>query len=325
MNKESIDNLRRACGTLPSRQPKKETNIKYGCEELEVEIVDEPKNAYKSIFHMATATWGDNKYENKWPKLNPLERYIVVMSALSGKTLPTALEAPKYTFIVRGLPRNCFDQEARARIGVGFGSIGCRDNSKLDTDIVLYSEYKKFPEALKEKVKKHLEDMKDLYEEIIDQGGSSWQIARSILPMSYHHPWVMTQNLMSLIGQCRRRMCFGEEEFISGLHWQIKRLFEETGMRLLSSALYPSCDKAGRCLYSKSDGSELFSNLFSGCGRHLSNSNYSEFNKSCTDKENLEDQLGYEIPQPDGRIEFTPDEEGYNKLGIVDKQLFEEN
>lgn len=325
MEKDHIDSLREACGTLPNRKPQKQTPIYHGCEKLEVEIVDEPKNAYKAIFHIATATWGDEQYKNKWRKLQPIQRYIVVMNALAGKTLPTALEAPKYTFRIKGLPRNCFDQEARTRIGAGFGSIGCRDNSKLDTSIILYSEYENFPEDLQKRIKDHLEEMKDLYEEIIDQGGSSWQVARSILVMGYHHPWIMTQNLMSLIGQCRRRMCFGEEEFIAGLHWQIRRIFEETGMKLIANAMRPACDKAGKCLYSKSDGTELFSNLFAGCGRWTSDSEYSEFNKSCTDKDRLEDQLGMEIPLPFEYINFTSNEAGYEKLGIVDKQLFEED
>ena len=98
MERENIDRLRDVCGTLPNRIIRETTNIYYGCEMLDVELVDEPKNPYKSIFAMATATWGDESYRNKWKKVSILERYIVVASALQGLTLPTAVESPKYTF-----------------------------------------------------------------------------------------------------------------------------------------------------------------------------------------------------------------------------------
>lgn len=324
MDKKAIDNLREVCGTLPNRDLQEISSIFYGNTMLEIELIDEPKNMYKAIFALATATWGNNTYQNKWRKVSPLERYIVVASALKGKTLPTALEAPKFTFQVRGTPRHCFDQMARSRIGSGFGSIGCRDNSKADASFILYSEYEKMNRGLKNYIFLHLEMAKATYMKIISQGGESWQVARSVLPMSYHHPFVFNQTLLALIGQSKRRLCFGEEEFICGIHWKIRDMFDHRGLRLISNALRPACDFAGKCLYSKSDGSELFSNLFAGCGRHLSDSEYAEWNKSCTDKKTLERQTGITIPGPEEYIDFTLDKSGFSKLGIGDLVLLDE-
>jgi len=330
---KSVDTIRKACGTLPNRVEEVKTSIFYGCEKLDVEIVDKPENIYKAIFSIATATWGNDQYENKWQLLEPFERYLVVLNALKGKTLPTALEAPKFTFIVRGVPRHCFDQMARTRIGAGFGSIGSRDNSKLDSSFILYSEYVTIDAHILYSVIKYLERCKEVYAEIINESKESYQIARSLLPLSYHHPFVFTQNLLSLIQQAKRRMCFGEEEFICGIHWFIRQLFVRMGVKLIADFMRPACDFAGKCLYSKTDGSELFGNLFRGCGRHKGESSYAEFNKSCTNASKLENQLkrfkfstegaiGPIIPNPNEYVNFTPDQNGYLKLGEGDKFLF---
>ena len=322
--KEKIDKLRLACGTLPNRVIEEKTSIFFGCEALVVELLDEPMNLYKSIFHISVATWGNDSYKNKWESTSPFERYIVVLSALQGKTLPTALEAPKFTFLVRGLPRHCFDQMARTRIGAGFGSIGCRDNSKMDSSMILYSEYENMSEIL-QLVKDLIQRTKHIYGKIINEGKESYQVARSVLPMCYHHPFVFTQNLMSLLSQMRRRLCFGEEEFICGLHWYIRDLFEgQLGLSLVADSMKPACDYARECLYSKSDGSELFGNLFAGCGRWPKEGEYSEFNKSCTNKIVLGKQLGFHIPYSNEYINFTLDEEGFEKLGEQDRFLLGE-
>jgi len=232
MTNERINELREAMGTLPSERPVKETYIYFGCEKLDVEIIDYNENPYKSIFAIATATWGNDDYINKWNELDPLNRYFVVLSALTGNTLPTALESVTFTFKVTGLPRHCFDQHARARIGTGFGSSGCRDNNKLDASIILYTYYKELFEEdaqLRDIIIEHFKQMKDIYEMIVKEDQGTWQAARSVLPMSYHHPYHFTQNLLALMGQCNRRMQFCEEEFIVGLHWLIRYKIEKLG------------------------------------------------------------------------------------------------
>jgi len=318
---EKIDGLRKACGTLPNRAIGLRSDIFYGCERLRIDLVDQPVNAYKSIFAIATATWGDDQYKLKWSRVMPGERFKVVLSALRGQTLPTALEAPKYTFQVRGVPRHCFDQMARTRIGAGFGSIGCRDNSKNDSSFILYSAYQDMPPNLRGQVVEALLEAKQMYASVIAQGKESYQVARSLLPMSYHHPFVFTQSLLSLISQARRRMCFGEEEFICGIHWLIRQQFLKAGFFLLGDAMRPACDSAHECVYAKADGSELFGNLFSSCFRWPSDSTYSEFNKSCTSAEQLQNDLGFPISKPDEFMDFSRCT--YRDIGPGDRRLFE--
>jgi thymidylate synthase ThyX len=329
MNQDDIDNLRKAMGTLPSQFPKKSYDVVRGVTKMDVEMYDFPRNPYKTICESVVSTWGDDKYEAVWPKLSPQNRFKVVLATLQGLTLPTALETINFSFIVRNLPRHCFDQHARARIGCTFFSIGTRDNCKLDSSLILYTKlydklWDKNGDATEfgEKFLKHMEEMKDIYEEIIQNKGS-WQIARALLPMSFHHSYKFSCNFLALQGQCARRMCFAEEEFIVALHWKLRELVG-TKFPLMSNYLRPACDKAKKCLYSKSyELSNSFGCLFAGCGRWPSGTEYATFNESCSDKKEIEKQTGMKIPNCGEWINYTEDD--YDKLDERDKKLFEEN
>jgi len=315
-----IDNLRKAMGTLPSETPKNETHFVKGCSEMEVELVDHTSNPYKTIVAAATATWGNDKYETKWPKLTKENRFKVVLSTLTGNTLPQAMEGLMFTFKVVGVPRHCFDQHARARIGATFYSIGSRDNNKLDSRIILYS---KLYDMLTDEMKEHFIKMKKIYEEILDTGKGSWQLARAFLPMSYHHSYHFSMNYLALQGQCKRRMMFCEEEFIVGLHWLLRERIKDK-FPLLAEYLRPACDYVKKCVYAKSYGlSNAFGCLFAGCGRWEAGTEYATFNESCSDKETIEKQLNIKIRNKDEWINYTEDD--YDKLSDKDKKLFEED
>lgn len=322
MDKVEIDNMREVMGTLPSQSPKKKTDIIRGVERLEVDMYDFPINPYKTICESVLSTWGDDEYKSKWNKLTPQNRFKVVLACITGNTLPTVLESINFSFRVVGLPRHSFDQHARARIGSTFYSIGSRDNNKLDSSFILYT--KLFDKFKNDRVfYNFLMSLKDMYEKIITEGGGSWQIARAILPLCYHHPYKFTQNFLALQGQCKRRMSFCEEEFIVALHWIIREKIKNK-FPLLAEYLRPACDGAKRCLYSKSyELSNAFGCLFSGCGRWDSGTKYSTFNESCSDVSEIEKQLKIHIPRPTEWINYT--ENDYDKLDERDKKLFEEN
>jgi len=322
LKNKDIDNLRVAMGTLPSMQPQKTVRFVRGCEELEIDLIDFNVNPYKSIVAAATATWGDDKYEYKWSKLTPENRFKVVLAAITGNTLPHALESVTFTFRVNGVPRHCFDQHARARVGAAFFSIGSRDNNKLDTRFILYTKlFDKFSES--RFFRSVMTDIKNLYEMIINEGKGSWQLARAVLPMCYNHSYHFSMNYLALQGQCRRRMKFCEEEFIVGLHWMIREKIREK-FPLLAEYLRPGCDYSKKCDYSKSYKlSNAFGCLFASCGRHPAGTEYATFNESCTDIHELEKQLNIKIKRPNEWINYT--ETDYNKLDDKDKELFEQS
>ena len=312
---EGIDEMRKATGTHPSAAPCKRTRLWRGCEKLKVSMVDWPANPYKAIFSAVTATWGDDDYKDKWGLVKPEARFKVVLAALTGNTLPQALESFSFTWKVYGGPRHMFDQHARARVGSTFYSVGCRDNSKLDASMVAYSSLYDMHKA---ELAEYFGACKRLYGAIISGGTGSWQSARAVLPMCYHHPYYFSQNYLALKQQCSRRMMFCEEEFIVGLHWLLR---ESVAGRfpLLANYLRPACDAAHECLYAKSYSlSNMFGCLFKGCGRWPRGTEYASWNSSCTDVETLVQQG---VPVVSKWVEFR--EGDYGRLAAEDKRLFE--
>lgn len=330
-DKKQIDEFRRAMQTLPSQKPEK--NYKY-VDTFDpsvgyVKLVDYPKNIFKPIVRAATATWGnaDQGSTQKWEKLSPQARYIVSLAVLTGNTLPQAAEVISFQFEYNGFARSCFDQAARARIGATFQSIGSRDNSKLDAPFILYPElYKELQNnsQLKEKFEKWVKDTKDIYEEILSKDQSSWQEARAVLPMSYSHSWCASYNFLSLKGQMSNRLKCCEESHIVYMFWKMRQEIENVSP-FLANYLRPACDTAKRCVYhGKHEGlTKYFSNLYSGCGRWKleSDSDYQEFNRSCSDPKEIEKYVKYIWPNQ--WVNYT--ENDYNLLSQIDKNMFEED
>lgn len=330
MKKEDIDNLRSALGTLPSQKPEKNYEYKNVFDDSVgyVKLIEFTSNPYKCLVRAACATWGDAKSGStqKWEKLSPESRFVVALSALTGNTLPQALETVNFQFEYNGFARSCFDQAARTRIGASFQSIGSRDNNKLDSPFILYPDL--YDDIQKDiELKKDFEEWiiktKDLYEKILSKNKSSWQEARAVLPMSYSHSWVANYNLLSLKGQMGQRLKFCEESHIVYMFWKM-RLEVENLFPLISNYLRPSCDYAKRCIYHGAhEGlTKYFSNLYAGCGRWKSenDSNYQEFNRSCSNSEEMSNYI--KIIDNDKWINFT--ENDYDKLDSKDKKLFEE-
>ena len=339
LDKATIDNFREAMGTLPGRNKKTyEYMSAYDPRATNVRMIDATQNPYKTMVAAATATWGSGQVGygegsmGKWEKLTPEARFVVVISVLTGNTLPQAAEPVNFQFEMNGIPRHTFDQYARMRIGGAVQSIGCRDNSKLDAPLVLYPNLyeaiQNDPE-FKEKFEEYNKTMKDMYEYILNRGDGSYQEARAVLPMSYNHSFVTNINYLALKSQAARRLMFCEE---STIQWMFTKMRQEVEDRfpLLANYIRPVCDvvAGGKCVYSGgAEGlTKYFSNLYRGCGRHEDPHSYAEFNRSCTDVEEfnkVSKEQGYHLPEPDEWIDFT--EFDYDKLDPKDKALFEED
>lgn len=334
MNKKerkNIEQFRKAMGTLPSQRPKKNYRYVNALDVCTVRLTEYPDNPYKSLVRMATATWGDGQTGSKhgstykWEKLTPENRFRVALSVLTGNTLPTAMESVNFVFEFNSIPRHTFDQFARARIGTGHASIGCRDNSKLDAPFVLYpglfKELKR-NKKLRKKFEKWAKKTKDLYEDILGTSKGSWQLARAVLPMSYNHSWVSYMNLLALRGQMARRLMACEEAPMVLVFWKMRAEIEKN-FPLIANYLRPVCDKARKCVYHEGpEGlTKIFSSLFAGCGRWPTSQKYSEFNNSCTDYSELAKYV--KITKPTEWINYTPND--YFKLSNRDKKLFEQD
>jgi len=186
-----VENLRKVMGTLPEETPKIKTDFKSFADEVEVTLEDHSANPYKAMVVTSTSTWGDNDFEQKWPKLSPEGKLEVVKAVLTHNTLPQAREMVQLIFRVRGVPRWLFDYHTQVPF-TSFMSIGCRDNNKSDVDIVTSA-------PLHGDEEKVFKELKQIYADVLNEDQSSWQSARTFLPQSYQHSYHFGQNLLSLV------------------------------------------------------------------------------------------------------------------------------
>jgi len=297
MEHDKVVALRKVMGTDPAREPTRADKIFVGSEGIRVQLLDFPSDPYRAIYEGAVATWGSSEtWWDKYPKTSPEGRLMVILACLSHKTLPIALEGPKFTFQIEGPSRAAFDQMARARIGTGFNSIGTRDNDWLDASMRVPHEIAKDPEQMR----MHRDAFyaaKDAYETTVRGKKESWQSARFILPMGTCHSWVVNVNYLALQSMMAQRMKFCEQFDLVGTAWlmanEVKKKYP-----LLAAFLRPGCDFAGKCQYhSNYNLSELFGALFSGCGRHPveAGEKYTEFNRACSTSSEIESDLGMPI------------------------------
>ena len=199
---ETIENLRKVTGTLPSERPEKKTDIKSLKDSLDITVEDHSKNPYKAMFVAATSTWGNNRFERKWPKTSIEGKLEVIKAVLTHNTLPQAKEMVNFVFRVNGVPRWLFDYHTQVPF-ITIMSIGCRDNNKLDSDIVLTESSEKdfidTPVGEYYNAPALFNSLKDLYEDVLNADQSSWQSARTFLPQSYLHGYHFAQNLLALV------------------------------------------------------------------------------------------------------------------------------
>ena len=90
---------------------------------------------------------------------------------------------------------------------------------------------------------------------------------------------------------------------------------------LLGNYLRPGCDKSGSCQYHKSYSlSELFGCLFKECGRNIckDSNGYAEFNDTCTNFKDLEEQLKIHITRPNEWAKY----EDFEDLSSTDQVYF---
>ena len=318
---EELDALRKQMGTLPELNTEnKDTEIHVGVGGITTEMIDGPVNPYRTIFECSVATWGDERYETKWPLVSPENRFKVVKAALSGQTLPQAVEPVLFSFIVRGASRSSFDQHARQRLATFF-SQGVRDNSRLDAGFRIPSEL--MPEnggspAVYADIIAYINLYKKIYQTIIKQGWGSFQAARCLMPMGMTHNYKFAVNLGALKSYMAQRLQACEQsdtvQVAISIWNQVNNKFP-----LIASHLKPGCDCAKKCTYHQASTlSELFSALFSGCGRWPDPVKYATFNRSCSSYQTMFIESGEAINSP----EYWKEYDTYENLCDSDKALF---
>lgn len=193
---------------------------------------------------------------------------------------------------VEGTPLCQYDQHSRARIGARFFDY----KVSYTSEYVFYTHVFDMMESdvgFKNKVLSTIMKANELRQ--------SLDYPQTLNLMTSMCSYKVEQTMDSLKGQMARRLKFCEEEFIVGLHWLLRYKLVEVG-----SKFKPSCDFIKNCDYSKADYlSNMFGCLFASCGRWPSGTKYATFNESCSDRRELEQQLGIKIPQSTHEIGET--------------------
>ncbi len=308
-----MDAMRRDMRTLPSLNNTDDSTTFYkGCEGIDVELIEAPRNPYKVLFELAVATWGNERFETQWERTSPENRFRVVKAVLSGHALPTLLESINFQFIVRRVSRAAFDQHARQRFSAFF-SIGTRDNSRLDAGVriptTFYHENPTPEQAqLLEDVKAHHLNFKSLYKRILD-AGLSFEDARVVVPEAVTHHYKFVSNYSALKMFLAQRLQACEMADIVGTAILIRQRIDEK-FPLLASHLTPGCDKAKKCTYrgqlasADTTAVDMFSALFSGCERWPDRIPYATFHTPCSSYEKINQELGTDFRGPKDWVHY---------------------
>jgi len=304
------------------------TEIKKVCEEpitstkllsikdIKVELFDYSVNPYISMCNMALNTWG--LYNDKWKKLSPESRFYAVKEVLEGKALPLALEAPIFTFSIENVSRACFDQIARARIGVVYASKGTKDNDLNHLDFCIPSVFLK-DRQVRMRIDDVMNKFKENYKYSQDRDYPNWA-NRCFAPMYVSHRFIMSINFKSLQQMCGGRMMTTEMEDTVALAWLLRERVKEK-FPLLANYLRPACDKAKRDLTVAVNGfADILGIPHPSDNRHSGFKNYKgkvTWDESCSDIKLIEKELKIKIPSPEDWIDYQ-----YEKLKTVDKEKF---
>lgn len=313
------DELRAAMGTLPDQDVEVRTEFHRGVEDIAVEIYAWTTRPYRSIFNMATATWG--KKIDKWPDVNAINRYRVVKSVLDFQSLPNAMESISFTFGVEGCSRSAFDQIARARIGAVFGSMGWRDNDHSDASFRI-PENIWLDENARNLVMATADMEKAAYHSMVEGGQHNWQNARAVMGIMFEHRFSCAFNYMALRNFMAKRLKFCEQEDTVAVAWLMRERVREI-YPLLGQYLLPGCDFKRKCDYHVADGSEAFGCLFRGCGRWPDPYPHATFNESCTTEKIIADGTHVVVPSADMAIFDLDQLKQFDNLAVKDQRLFE--
>lgn len=191
-------------------------------------------------------------------------------------------------YTVENTPICQFDQHSRARIGIEFLDYKVSEKPVY----IFYSNlFDKVCNNIETFVTETLKALGDLEEK---RNTSEFKTEYNLMSRSCSYR--VKQTWDSLKGQMSRRLKMCEEEFIVGLHWELRDQLIKLGYTE-AEKFVPFCDVIKNCDYSSADYlSNMFGCLFAGCGRWPDKTEFASFNFSCTTRQLLEEQLNIKIP-----------------------------
>ena len=173
---------------------------------LNVTLLDypDPERSRKMIYQFINATWAETGNENDPQNIPGWKLYHALESVLKGKALPTALETLDFTFRIEGIDLQAVTHLIRHR-AASFSGQCSGDRSQAMSRSPIPGPIQNSPE-IAERWKKHVEEAKQLYCDMINTRKISIMDARTILPRAIETHYYARFNLKDLIGFFYQRM-----------------------------------------------------------------------------------------------------------------------
>lgn len=184
------------------KQPK--TDIKVLEDTLRAKLVDGPteESLLSYIPGYVNATWAENPDE--YETYSDEKKFSSIVKMFKGKTLPSALETIKFTFLIDGITLQEVTHIIRHRTA-SFSAV-CTGDRFMYYDDVFVPESIKNSDEFYERYKKLAEESKQLYVDMVNSKDISLMDARYAMPRSSSQAYYMSISYKDLIGFIRQRI-----------------------------------------------------------------------------------------------------------------------
>jgi hypothetical protein len=181
------------------------TEFKNDLEAINVVLLDypEPERARRMVYQFINATWEDEPGLHNPDDVPTWKWFEALEMALNFKALPTVMETLDFTFRIEGIDLQAVTHLIRHRT-FSFSAQCTGDRWQSHSNAVVPGPIQNSPE-LYERWKRHVEEAKQLYCDMIDTRKISIMDARTILPRAIETHYYARCNLKDMLNFLRQR------------------------------------------------------------------------------------------------------------------------
>lgn len=179
------------------------TEFKNNIESLDIRLVDapDPTTIRKAVYCFVRSTWADKPVDIETVSASELSR--AMEDVFGGRALPAAREMMGLTFMMGGIDLQTVTHLIRHRAGT-FAAQCTGDRFLNHEASLLPSSVQNSPE-FDARWKKHVQDSKQLYADMVDSGAISLMDARLILPKCIETFYYMRMNIGEWLNFIKQR------------------------------------------------------------------------------------------------------------------------
>lgn len=180
------------------------TGVKVLEDELKVTLVDSPteEQLLNYIPGYVNATWAEDITERE--RYSEHKKFDSIVKMFKGKTLPSALETIRFTFIIDGMSLQEVTHIIRHRTA-SFSAVCTGDRFMHEDDVFVPEAIQQSDEFYKRYVEL-AEQSKQLYVDMVDSKEVSLMDARYAMPRSSRQTYYMSMNYKDLLSFIRQRI-----------------------------------------------------------------------------------------------------------------------